>query len=133
VRGARWFAVAFAFAGLVLVVAPWHWQGGLASKLWAVLSGFGWAAGTVATKYYQRKHRLDMLNFVAWQMVVGVIPLTLLPWCFAFETTGVEHVVRRRALLHRRDLHRPRLRALDRGAASPACGHGPRSTCSRSR
>jgi len=88
VRGARWFAVAFAFAGLVLVVAPWHWQGGLASKLWAVLSGFGWAAGTVATKYYQRKHHLDMLNFVAWQMMVGVIPLTLLPWCFAFETTA---------------------------------------------
>ena len=23
-------------------------------KLWAVLSGFGWAAGTVATKYFQR-------------------------------------------------------------------------------
>jgi drug/metabolite transporter (DMT)-like permease len=88
VRGARWFAVAFAFAGLVLVVAPWHWQGGLASKLWAVLSGFGWAAGTVATKYYQRKHRLDMLNFVAWQMVVGVIPLTLLPWFLVLESTA---------------------------------------------
>jgi drug/metabolite transporter (DMT)-like permease len=29
-----------------------------------------------------------MLNFVAWQMVVGVIPLTLLPWFFAFETTA---------------------------------------------
>ena len=88
VQGARWFAVAFAFAGLVLVVAPWNWQGGLASKLWAVLSGFGWAAGTVATKYFQRKHRLDMLNFVAWQMVIGVIPLTLLPWLVDFGPTA---------------------------------------------
>jgi drug/metabolite transporter (DMT)-like permease len=87
VRGARWFAVAFAFAGLALVVAPWNWQGGLASKLWAVLSGFGWAAGTVATKYFQRKHRLDMLGFVAWQMVIGVIPLTLLPGLFDFRPT----------------------------------------------
>jgi len=88
VRGARWFAVAFAFAGLVLVVAPWHWQGGLSSKLWAVLSGFGWAAGTVATKHFQRKHQLDMLGFVAWQMVVGVIPLTLLLWLFELPATA---------------------------------------------
>ena len=48
-------------------------------KLWAVLSGFGWAAGTVATKYFQRARAFDPLNFIAWQMLVGVLPLTLLP------------------------------------------------------
>ena len=80
VRGALWFAVGFALAGLALVVEPWRWEGDLDSKLWAVLSGFGWAAGTVATKYYQRRYKLDMLSFLAWQMLVGVLPLTPLPW-----------------------------------------------------
>jgi drug/metabolite transporter (DMT)-like permease len=80
VRGSQWFAVAIALAGLTLVVEPWSWYGELAPKLWAVLSGFGWAAGAVATKYFQRKHSLDMLNFIAWQMLVGVLPLCVLPF-----------------------------------------------------
>ena len=58
VKGSQWFAVGFAFAGLVLVVEPWNWQGDIGPKLWAVLSGFGWAAGTVATKYFQRGAQL---------------------------------------------------------------------------
>ena len=36
------------------------------------------AAGTVATKYFQRGRSFDPLNFIAWQMLVGVLPLTLL-------------------------------------------------------
>ena len=80
VRGSQWVAVAFALAGLTLVVEPWNWRGDLAPKLWAVLSGFGWAAGTVATKYFQRGRALDPLNLVAWQMLAGVIPITALPF-----------------------------------------------------
>ena len=80
VRGAQWIAVAFALAGLTLVVEPWNWHGDLGPKLWAVLSGFGWAAGTVATKYFQRGRKLDPLNFLAWQMLAGVIPITFLPF-----------------------------------------------------
>ena len=79
VRGGQWVAIAFALAGLTLVVEPWNWQGDLTPKLWAVASGFGWGAGTVATKYFQRGRPLDPLNFLAWQMLVGVIPLTVLP------------------------------------------------------
>jgi drug/metabolite transporter (DMT)-like permease len=79
IKGYQWLAVASALAGLMLLVEPWAWHGELAPKLWAVLSGFGWAAGTVATKYFQRGHRFDALNFIAWQMFVGVLPLTLLP------------------------------------------------------
>jgi len=79
VRGIQWFAIAFALAGLALVVEPWNWQGDLKPKLWAVLSGFGWAAGTIAMKYFQRARGFDMLNFIAWQMLVGILPLTLLP------------------------------------------------------
>jgi drug/metabolite transporter (DMT)-like permease len=79
VKGSQWLAVAFALAGLMLVVEPWSWQGDLRPKLWAVASGFGWAAGTVATRYFQRGRALDPLNFLAWQMLAGVIPITLLP------------------------------------------------------
>ncbi|HEX8013237.1 MAG TPA: DMT family transporter [Casimicrobiaceae bacterium] len=79
VRGMQWLAVALALFGLVLVVEPWRWEGELAPKLWAALSGFGWAAGSVATKYFQRRHRLDMLNLIGWQMVAGIIPIGLIP------------------------------------------------------
>jgi drug/metabolite transporter (DMT)-like permease len=87
VKGSQWSAVGFAFAGLVLVVEPWNWQGDIAPKLWAVLSGFGWAAGTVATKYFQRARQFDPLNFLAWQMLVGVLPLTLLPIAISVPDT----------------------------------------------
>ena len=87
VRGLQWLAVACAFAGLVLVVAPWDWTGDLAPKLWATLSGLGWAAGTVATKHFQREHPTDPHNFIAWQMLVGVLPLTLLPFAFGLAPT----------------------------------------------
>jgi drug/metabolite transporter (DMT)-like permease len=87
VRGLQAVAIGCAFAGLVLVVAPWSWQGDLTPKLWAALSGFGWAAGTVAMKYYQRDADFDMLNFVAWQMLVGILPLTFLPWLLDVPAT----------------------------------------------
>ena len=79
VRGTQWVAIAFALAGLTLVVEPWQWEGELKPKLWAVLSGFGWATGTIAMKYFQRARGFDMLNFVAWQMLIGILPLSLLP------------------------------------------------------
>ncbi|MEP6943644.1 MAG: DMT family transporter [Betaproteobacteria bacterium] len=82
VRGMQWLAVALAVTGLVIVVEPWHWEGELAPKLWAALSGFGWAAGTVSTKYFQRRYKLDTLNLITWQMAVGMLPLMLVPWLF---------------------------------------------------
>jgi drug/metabolite transporter (DMT)-like permease len=87
VRGSQWLAVAFALLGLVLVVEPWNWHGDLAPKLWATLSGFGWAAGTVATKYFQRQQRLDMLNLIAWQMLVGILPICLIPLVWPLPAT----------------------------------------------
>jgi len=87
VKGAQRYAIAFAFAGLVLVVQPWAWEGDLAPKLWAVLSGFGWAAGAVAMKYFQRQRGFDVLSFMAWQMIIGVLPLTALPWLFDVPPT----------------------------------------------
>jgi len=87
VRPAQMVAIAFAVAGLVLMVAPWDWHGDAAPKAWAVLSGFGWAAGTVAVKYFQRDDDFDMLTFITWQMALGVIPLALLPWLFGVPQT----------------------------------------------
>lgn len=79
VRGTQWLAVALALAGMTLVIAPWDWHGDLEPKLWAALSGFGWAAGAVATAYFQRRRRFDGLNLITWQMVAGVIPLCFIP------------------------------------------------------
>ncbi len=87
VRGLQWLAVGSALVGLVLVVEPWNWRGDLGPKLWAVLSGFGWAAGTVATKYFQRRKHFDPMGFIAWQMLAGVLPLTLLAWILPGEAT----------------------------------------------
>lgn len=87
VRRMQVIATAFAFAGMLLVVEPWAWEGDLAPKLWAVLSGFGWAAGTISMKYFQRQRGFDMLAFVTWQMVLGALPLTLLPWWFDVPAT----------------------------------------------
>lgn len=93
VQGVQWLAVVMALVGLLLVVQPWDWAGNLVPRLWAVLSGFGWAAGTVATKYFQRNRSFDPLNYLAWQMAAGILPLTVLPfalgagpsqWSFAY-------------------------------------------------
>ena len=48
------------------------------------MRGFAWATGTVCTKYFQRKHALHPLNFIAWQLLVGVLPLTVLPLALDF-------------------------------------------------
>ena len=87
VRGAQWVAIALALAGLVLVVEPWRWEGELRPKAWACLSGFGWACGTIAMKYFQRDRSFDMLNFIAWQMLLGVLPLSLLPLALPLPET----------------------------------------------
>jgi drug/metabolite transporter (DMT)-like permease len=86
-RGLQWLAVGLAFAGLMLVVEPWNWQGALAPKLWAVLAGLGWAAGTISIKYFQRNTRYDMLNFMAWQMALGVLPVLLIPLVYPVTPT----------------------------------------------
>jgi drug/metabolite transporter (DMT)-like permease len=73
-RGAQWLAVALAGAGLTLVVAPWHWEGAIAPKLWALLSGLGWSAAVLCTKWFQRHQTFDPINFTAWLMAIGLLP-----------------------------------------------------------
>ncbi len=78
VRGGQWFAVGFALVGLALVVEPWNWHGDLTAKLWASVSGVGWAAGSVAQAYFQRRRRLDGLTLITWQMAAGILPVCLI-------------------------------------------------------
>ncbi len=133
VSGGQWMAIAFALAGLALVVEPWNWPGDLSAKLWAVLSGFGWAAGTIATKYFQRRHELDPLNFIAWQMLIGVLPLTALPIVMSLPGDAVERRPMQCCSSGRARCRRRR----DSCCGSPCCGScrrgRRRSTCSRFR
>lgn len=76
-RGAQWIAVAFAFAGLVLIVAPWRLTS-LASSVLAVAAGAVWAISAVLSKKWPT--RADPLVFTAWQLLVGTAWLAALAW-----------------------------------------------------
>ena len=73
-RGAQWLAVGLAFAGLVLVVSPWHIHGLLPSVL-TVAGGLAWAASALVVKLAHRRHEVDVLSLTTWQMVFGALPL----------------------------------------------------------
>ena len=34
---------------------------------------------TIATKYFERYRQLDMVNFIAWQMLIGILPIMVIP------------------------------------------------------
>ena len=75
-RGAQWLAVALAFAGLVLIVAPWQ-LASLAGSLLAVAAGAVWAFSAVLSKRWPTAGS-DPLLFTAWQLFFGFIALALL-------------------------------------------------------
>jgi drug/metabolite transporter (DMT)-like permease len=76
-RGAQWLAVALAFAGLVLIVAPWQLTS-LTGSLLAVAAGAVWASAAVLSKKWPT--RADPLVYTAWQLLFGFIWLALLAW-----------------------------------------------------
>jgi drug/metabolite transporter (DMT)-like permease len=73
-RGAQWFAVGLALAGLALVVAPWQLRGLLSGSL-ALAGGVAWAASALVVKLLQRRHEVDVVSLTTWQMVFGSLPL----------------------------------------------------------
>ena len=75
-RGAQWFAVALAFGGLVLIVAPWELTS-LNGSLLAVAAGAVWAITAVLSKKWPTAAG-DPLLFTAWQLFFGGIALALL-------------------------------------------------------
>jgi drug/metabolite transporter (DMT)-like permease len=74
-RGAQWIAVTLAFAGLMLIVAPWRLASGAGSAL-AVIAGAVWAISAVLSKKWPT--RADTLVFTAWQLLFGTLWLTAL-------------------------------------------------------
>ena len=77
-RGAQWIAVTLAFAGLVLIVAPWELTS-LKGSLLAVAAGAVWAITAVLSKKWPVA-AVDPLLFTAWQLLVGFVALALLAW-----------------------------------------------------
>ena len=93
-RGAQWVAVALAFAGLVLIVAPWELTS-LTGSLLAVSAGAVWAFTAVLSKRYPAAGT-DTLLYTAWQLLFGFLALAafaaLWPsepvrWTFEFAWT----------------------------------------------
>lgn len=77
-QGAQRLAVLLAFLGLIMVISPWHPQGGLKSDLLAVIAGVFWAAGTLYAKIIRRQAIFDLLSLTAWQMLFGAIGLAII-------------------------------------------------------
>jgi drug/metabolite transporter (DMT)-like permease len=75
-RGAQWLAVALAFAGLTLIVAPWRLTS-LAGSLLAVVAGAVWAVTSVLSKKWPTA-ATDPLLFTAWQLLFGFLALAVL-------------------------------------------------------
>lgn len=75
-RGAQWIAVAVAFAGLTLIVAPWDLTSAFGSLL-AVAGGAVWAISAVMSKRWPTPGT-DPLTFTAWQLMFGAIVLAAL-------------------------------------------------------
>ena len=73
-RDLQWPAVGIAFAGLILVVQPWH-TGGALSGVLACCGGLAWAGSAVVVKLMQRHHHVDVLSLTTWQMAYGAVPL----------------------------------------------------------
>ena len=77
-RGAQWIAVSLAFAGLILIVAPWELTS-LVGSLLAVAAGAVWAITAVLSKKWPTAAG-DPLLFTAWQLFFGFLALALLAW-----------------------------------------------------
>lgn len=93
-RGAQWLAVALAFAGLLMIVAPWHLTS-LGGSLLAVAAGAVWAITAVLSKKWPTA-AADPLLFTAWQLLFGFLALGILAavhphdgirWTFEFAWT----------------------------------------------
>jgi drug/metabolite transporter (DMT)-like permease len=74
VRGLQWVCVVLALAGLISVLSVWNLHG-LFSNLLAVGTGIVWAASSVLVKIIRKRHEVDPLSLLAWQNLLGSIPL----------------------------------------------------------
>ncbi|WP_442862071.1 DMT family transporter [Bordetella sp. 02P26C-1] len=64
-------AFAFAAAGLICFLEPWHGLGNWLSATLAVGAGLSWGLGTVLSKRMFDRHAPDVMTFTAWQLLLG--------------------------------------------------------------
>ena len=82
-RGTQWVAVALAFCGLLLIVAPWELTS-LSGSILAVSAGSVWAISAVLSKKWPTA-QADPLLFTAWQLLFGFAWLTILALTWPHE------------------------------------------------
>jgi len=79
-QGGQWSAVLLAFAGLALVIHPWHLHASIESKLLACGGGVLWAASVILTKRLRRSHEVELLSLTAWQLLLGTLPVCVVAY-----------------------------------------------------
>lgn len=79
-RGLQWLAVVLAFAGLMLIFAPWRHGANFSSSALAIGGGIAWALSVLVAKRIPVSGSWDLLSLTGWQMVLGSVPLILLAW-----------------------------------------------------
>ena len=77
IKPSGWFSLALAAVGLVLVLVPFTFGGGLLSEAFALLSAISWAASVVYAKHVRARYTTELLSLTTWQIVYGAIPLVL--------------------------------------------------------
>ncbi len=101
VRGLQWGAVILALGGLIAILGPWNLRG-LQSSLLAVGAGLVWAVSSVVVKIMRSRHDIDLLTLIAWQGLIGSIPLDHRRLPHGVGTGAVErHLHRRPPVQHR--------------------------------
>lgn len=71
----HWTGLALAAAGLLCFIEPWHLES-LSNTGIAIAGGIAWAAGTVLSKRMFERDAPALLNFTAWQMLIGSVVLS---------------------------------------------------------
>jgi drug/metabolite transporter (DMT)-like permease len=77
-RGLQWLAILLAFGGLIFILSPWNFRGGILGDVIAIGSGLSWATSAVVAKLLQSHHDVDLLSLTAWQMLLGSLPLIII-------------------------------------------------------
>lgn len=77
-RLAQWGTVALALVGLICILNPWQQHTGWQGETLAVLAGLCWAVSAILAKRLRLQHQIDTLDLTFWQLLFGLIPLSLL-------------------------------------------------------
>ena len=106
-RGMQWLAVLLAFAGLMLIFAPWHHAPDLFSSVLALLAGMAWGISVIVAKRTPVQGTWELLSLTGWQMLFGSLPLIVVAlwvpspairWTPAFDWALFYNVVPANAL-----------------------------------